>query len=132
MRGVDFSGVERNIFQLSERKANIPPPKQEDVDRAQQLLAQAQKPAAPPPAPPKPVDTKPRAPKITWKYYGYATESGAADKRAFLLDGEEIFVATEGDIFKKRYRIVKIGVNSIVVEDLEFRDEQTLPLEQQG
>jgi hypothetical protein len=54
------------------------------------------------------------------------------DKRAFFLDGEDIVIAGEGDMIKKRYKIVRIGVNSAVVEDTEFKgnnNQQTLPLE---
>jgi hypothetical protein len=35
-------------------------------------------------------------------------------------------------VLKKRYRVVKIGVNSVVMEDLETKSEQTLPLEPQA
>jgi hypothetical protein len=52
-------------------------------------------------------------------------------KRAFFLDGEEILIGAEGDVLKKRYRVVKIGVNSVVMEDLLNKSEQTLPLEPQ-
>ena len=41
-------------------------------------------------------------------------------------------MAGEGDMIKKRYKIVRIGVNSAVVEDTEFKGnntKQTLPLE---
>ena len=40
-------------------------------------------------------------------------------------------IAGEGDTIKKRYKIVRIGVNSAVVEDTEFKggNQQTLPLE---
>jgi hypothetical protein len=47
------------------------------------------------------------------------------------LDGEDIIIAGEGDMVKKRYKIVRIGVNSAVVEDTQFKsnNQQTLPLE---
>lgn len=51
-------------------------------------------------------------------------------KRAFFLEGEEIFVIKEGDLVKKRYKIVKIGLKSVVVEDVEHKHEQTMPLEE--
>jgi hypothetical protein len=53
-------------------------------------------------------------------------------KRAFFLDADEIVIAGEGDLIKKRYKIVRIGVNSAVVEDTTFKGtntQQTLPLE---
>jgi hypothetical protein len=40
-------------------------------------------------------------------------------------------IAAEGDMVKKRYKIVRIGINSAVVEDTQFKsnNQQTLPLE---
>jgi hypothetical protein len=81
------------------------------------------KPAAAPP--------EPKAPPIPLKFYGFVNKNKAGDKRAFFLDGEDIVIAGEGDMIKKRYKIVRIGVNSAVVEDTEFKtnNQQTLPLE---
>jgi hypothetical protein len=53
-------------------------------------------------------------------------------KHAFFLDNDEIIVAGEGDLIKKRYKILRIGVNSAEVEDTTFKGDntkQTLPLE---
>jgi hypothetical protein len=44
------------------------------------------------------------------------------------MEGEDIFVAAEGDTIKNRYKIIRIGVNSAVVEDINFKNQQTLPL----
>jgi hypothetical protein len=89
-----------------------------------------------PPMPPKPTTTaagtdaaKPAIPPATpipLKFYGYSAKSGT--KRAFFLDGDDIAVAGENDVIKNRYKIVKIGVNSVVVEDLNNKNQQTLPL----
>jgi len=80
----------------------------------------------PPPAPPPP---EPKAPPVPLKFYGFINPAKTSDKRAFFLDGEEIIVATEGQLVKNRYKIVRIGVNSAVVEDTQFKNsQQTLPL----
>jgi hypothetical protein len=118
VRAVEFSGVERNLFQFTTRK-QVEAPKPEQLAKAQELLKKAE---PPPPAAnrelPKP--SKPKAPPIKWKFYGFASQPDDARKRAFLLDSEgAVFVATEG-----------VGVNSIVIEDLQFNDQQTLPLDQ--
>jgi hypothetical protein len=90
-----------------------------------------------PPAPPKPVEVKPppppQAPPVPLKYYGFVNpQQTPGPRRAFFLDGEDIIVAAEGDMVKKRYKIVRIGVNSAVVEDTQFEKaqnkDQTLPL----
>jgi hypothetical protein len=74
---------------------------------------------------------EPKAPPIPLKFYGFVNKTKVGDKRAFFLDGEDIVIAAEGDTIKKRYKIVRIGVNSAVVEDTEFKsnNQQTLPLE---
>jgi hypothetical protein len=86
-------------------------------------------PKQPPPPPPPPPD--PKAPPIPLKFYGFVNPSKATNRRAFFLDGEDIIIAGEGDLVKKRYKIVRIGVNSAVVEDTQFKsnNQQTLPLE---
>jgi len=81
--------------------------------------------------PPAVVPPEPKAPPIPLKFYGFVNKSKVGDKRAFFLDGEDIVIAAEGDMIKKRYKIVRIGVNSAVVEDTQFKtnNQQTLPLE---
>jgi hypothetical protein len=85
------------------------------------------------PQPPAPavVPPEPKAPPIPLKFYGFVNKSKVGDKRAFFLDGDDIVIAAEGDMIKKRYKIVRIGINSAVVEDTQFKsnNEQTLPLE---
>jgi hypothetical protein len=88
------------------------------------------------PEPPPRVEPPPpaRAPPIPLKFYGFINKTKVGDKRAFFLDGEDIVIAGEGDMIKKRYKIVRIGVNSAVVEDTEFKgdnNQQTLPLEKE-
>jgi hypothetical protein len=89
--------------------------------------------APPPPTPNVPVTPpKPVIPPIPLKFYGYVSESGGvipgAAKRAFFLDGEDIVVAGENDIIRNRFKIIRIGVNSAVVEDTTNKNQQTLPL----
>jgi hypothetical protein len=89
--------------------------------------ASAEAPPGPPPTP-----AAPQAPPITLKYYGYTSARGDNRKHAFFLDGDDILVAAEGETVKKRYRVVRIGVNSVVMEDTQFKHEQTLPLAEEA
>ncbi len=87
--------------------------------------------AAPPTTPAKPAEPpKPTAPPIPLKFYGFVANPRLGTKKAFFLEGEEIHVASEGDTVKKRYKVVRIGVNSVVMEDTDFKSQQTLPLEE--
>ena len=80
-----------------------------------------------PPTPPKPV-----IPPIPLKFYGYVSDSRnvspGTPKRAFFLDGEDIVVAGENDVIHNRFKIIRISVNSAVVEDTANKNQQTLPL----
>jgi hypothetical protein len=124
VQAVDLQGGNRNLFQFS---TPPPPPlpkepvvKPKTPDKVASGVGV--KPAAAGPPPP------PAAPPILLKYYGYSSVRGDPQKRAFFLDGDDILVAREGDIVKKRYRVVRIGINSVVMEDTQFKHEQTLPL----
>jgi hypothetical protein len=121
-------GVEagtRSLFEIAaappeEIKAGKEPAK---IEIARRVVGPVM-PKAPEPPP------EPKAPPIPLKFYGFVNKTKVGDKRAFFLDGEDIVIAGEGDTIKKRYKIVRIGVNSAVVEDTEFKtnNQQTLPL----
>ena len=52
-------------------------------------------------------------------------------KRAFFLDGDDVQIAGENETIRNRYKVVKIGVNSVVMQDTSDKHEQTLPLEKE-
>lgn len=117
----------RNIFQYG----TAPPPpaaaKPVDLPKAPPKIAVNNTP--PPPPGPPPTPPAPTAPPMTFKYYGYKASKADGHKQASLLDGEDIIIAGENDTIKRgRYKIVRIGVTSIVIEDTQFKSTQTLPL----
>ena len=69
---------------------------------------------------------------ITLKYYGYSTARANGKKQAFFLDGDDILVAGEGDTVKRRYRVVRIGVNSVVMEDVDSKRQQPVALAEEA
>jgi len=69
---------------------------------------------------------EPPPPKITYKYYGLSSTHIDGKKTAFFLDGDDIILATEGMVVKKRYRVVRIGATSVVMEDVDSKKQQTL------
>jgi hypothetical protein len=126
VQAVELAPAERNIFQFGAAAAPAIAVKdpgkiipKTPIQIAQEAAQQAA--AAGPPQPPPP-------PPITLKYYGYTAQRGDGQKRAFFLDGDDIFVAAEGEMVKRRYKIVRIGLSSAVVEDTQFNSTQTLPL----
>jgi hypothetical protein len=87
------------------------------------------------PGPPPPPPPTPKAPAIPLKFYGFVNPARPDVKRAFFLEGEDIVIAGEGDVIKKHYKILRIGVNSAEVEDVQFKGDntkQSLPLEVEG
>lgn len=127
LKNVDAQGGTRSLFEIGtappeELKAGVKEP--EKIAIAPKMIG----PTIPKPAEPAP---EPKAPPIPLKFYGFVNKTKVGDRRAFFLDGEDIVIAGEGDTIKKRYKIVRIGVNSAVVEDTEFQknNQQTLPLE---
>ena len=129
VRAVGFSGVERNIFSFGERRKVVAPPPASTVTEAQRRQQEfaAQSQAAVPPPTPAPAKAT-RAPRLTWKYYGYASPSGDGERRAFLLDGDDVLIGSEGDIFKQRYKVVRVGLTAVVIEDMQFKEEQSLAI----
>ncbi len=71
----------------------------------------------------------PPPPTIDLRFFGYAARGNGA-RRAFLLHGDDVFVASEGDVVSHRYRVVRIAPTSVDIEDLPYHDTQTLPLTQ--
>lgn len=130
LQTVKVEGMRRNLFEFGSAPAPKPTPEQIAAARVPvpAPFIGPQKPVVQPPPPEPP---KPQAPPVPFKFYGYSTTSGQAAKRAFFVEGDEIHVVTEGDMVKKRYKIVRIGVNSVVVEDTQFNSQQTVPLEEQ-
>ena len=128
LRQVPLEGGTRSLFEISSAPpAEIAALKEPAPIKPKEVFVGPKEPPPPPPPPPDP-----KAPPIPLKFYGFVnqTKSGT-DKRAFFLDGEDIVIATEGEMIKKRYKIIRIGINSATVEDTQFKsnNQQTLPLE---
>ncbi len=66
-------------------------------------------------------------PPINLRFFGTALRSNGVTQ-AFLLNGEDVYLASAGDIVARKYKIVSIGTSSIQVEDLQNDNTQTLPL----
>jgi hypothetical protein len=68
-------------------------------------------------------------PPITLKFFGFANRPGET-KKVFLSQGEDIFIAAEGDIVDRRYRVLHISPTAVDVEDVLNNNRQSLPLTQ--
>jgi hypothetical protein len=111
-----YSGSGRNIFSANSAPIEIPKP-----------IAPVRTAKALPPGPPPPPPGPPPPPPIDLKFFGTATAANGT-RRAFLLHGDDVFLASDGDIVQRRYKVVTISANSVVVEDMANNNTQTLPL----
>jgi hypothetical protein len=103
---VTYKGSGRDIFSSQPPPPEIPKPIKPVI--------------TPPPPPPPP-------PPIPLKFYGF-TGNKSGPKQVFLSKGDDIFIAKEGQVIDRRYKILKIGPNAVEVEDVLTNNRQTLPL----
>lgn len=113
-----YQGNGRNIFVSQAEEVVIPKPiapgspdapKPEDAYRA---------PSVQPPPP------------IPLKFYGFASAPGEP-KKIFLKNGEDVFVAGEGEIVDRRYKIIRISATSVEIQDVvSSGPPQSIPLTQ--
>jgi hypothetical protein len=108
-----YEGAGRNIFKVF---VEIPKPITPPVKTPDQVVAQG----PPPPPPPPPINLK---------FYGFATPQGGA-KRIFLAKNEDVFIAKEGDIVDRRYKVVRISQNAVEILDVLSNNRQSIPLTQ--
>lgn len=109
---LEYTGSGRNIFSPFSAPPAIP--------KAIASVRRAPVNVGPPPPPPPP--------PIDLRFYGYASEKNG-HKQIFLLKGFDIFIASEGDVVDRRYRVTKIGATSVQIEDLPYHDTQTLQMQ---
>lgn len=112
-----YSGTGRNIFSASSAPVAVTIPVPKAPVRTGVVLPVYQPPAGPPPPPP-----------IDLKFFGTST-SADGNRQAFLLHGEDVFLASAGSIVQRRYKVGAVQANSVEVEDLTNNNKQTLQLQ---
>lgn len=113
----EYKGSGRNIFR-AEAEQEIPKvvttpilPKKDEQPKVADNTP-------PPPPPPPPINIK---------FFGFANRPGEP-RQVFLLQNEEVFVAKEGDVVNRRYKVLKINNTSVEIEDLLANNKQIVPL----
>jgi hypothetical protein len=89
-------------------------------------------PPMPPPAPtptptPTPTGPPPR-PRIPVKFLGFAEDPSRPGKLVSLFLNGAVIVAREGDVIDGKYRLLKVGLQSIVMAYLDGQGQTTIPL----
>jgi len=113
-----YSGTGRNIFSAIYVPPVVIPTKAPPARPVEPVVVVPTGPPPPPPPPP-----------INLKFFGVETRANGK-KQAFLLSGDDVYLASEGDIVARKYKIVSITANTVQVEDLSYSNTQTIPLQQ--
>ena len=104
--------IGRNPFRFKPKPPPTPPP-----TAAGKIKNVNPGPVLPPPPPPPPT--------IPLKFIG-VTEAPSVGKIAALTDCRHTVQGVEGEVIEGQYRIVKIGVESLVIEYLDGKGRTTL------
>jgi hypothetical protein len=86
----------------------------------------------PDPQPIVPSEPPPPSLPANMKYFGYGTVPNGTSKRAFLSDGEEVFIVGEGDTLLGRFRILRISNASLEFEELGSGRRNSTSLDEQA
>jgi hypothetical protein len=112
-----YEGSGRNIF-VSEAEVVIPPPiapGSPDGPKAPVIWT--------PPVVPQPQ-------QIPLKFFGFASKVGEP-KKVFLSQDGDVFVAGEGEIVNRRYKVIRISPTSVEMQDMvSSGPPQNIPLTQ--
>jgi hypothetical protein len=115
---VTYEGSGRNIF-ISQPDPVIPTPLAPGVTGSgdnKDAVIRIPQPTPPPPIP--------------LKFFGFANRPGEP-KKVFLIKGEDTFIAGEGEIVDRRYKVVRISATSVEIQDLVVSGPpQSIPLTQ--
>jgi hypothetical protein len=128
VQAVKLEGGQRNLFQFGVAQpveaAQLKGPEPKIALAGTHLMGPM---PAPEEKPKLPVQvTEAPTPPIPYKYYGLSTTHIDGKRTAFFLDGEDIILATEGMVVKKRYKVVRIAATSVVMEDVDSKKQQTV------
>jgi len=114
---VEYQGTHRNIF-----SEIAPPPEPTPAEVKAQQEAQRIAAANRPPAPPPPV-------QVNLKFYGYTDDPKTGNRRAFFTNGDDIFIVGIGDTLENRLRVVRIGNDSVDLEEMSTLRHAIVPIE---
>jgi len=116
LQKLEYSGSHRNIF-----VAAPPLPPKAAVQNAPPPVVGDPYPALPPPPPP---------PQVQAEFFGYASQPRVGRRVAFFTSGDDVLVVAEGATFLSRFRVVRVGNDSVDVEEISTGRHVTMPMVQ--
>jgi hypothetical protein len=112
----EYHSLGRNPF------SEIAPP----TEQQEKKIVASHPPPGPPILPPPPPPTLPG----NMKFFGYGTIPNGTLRRAFLSDGDEVYIVGEGDTLLGRFRIVKINNANLEFEEIATGRHNTVTLQE--
>ena len=113
----EYQTVGRDIF-----TGGLPPPPVPVPVQVPQVEVHDTPPPPPPPPPPA---------RLPLKYFGYGTLESGPGRRAFLTDGDAVYIVAEGDTVLGRFRVIRITHSSLEFEELLTSRHGVTVLEEQ-
>lgn len=115
-----YQGSGRNIF-VSQAEVTIPPPVAPGSPDAPGTAKDPEAYQGP---------QIQQAPPIPLQFYGFASRAGEP-KKIFLKLGDDVWVAGEGEIVDRRYKVIRITPTSVEIQDVvNSGPPQNIPLTQ--
>jgi hypothetical protein len=112
----EYHSLGRNPF------SEIAPQKEQQEKK----IVASRGPVGPPVLPPPPPPMLPG----NMKFFGYGTIPNGTLRRAFLSDGDEVYIVGEGDTFLGRFRIVKINNANLEFEEIATGRHNTVTMQE--
>jgi hypothetical protein len=116
LKKLQYEGSHRNIF-----SSVAPPPASASSTPPGGVLA-------PPPIAPVPSGPAPLV--IPAMFYGFVTDVQTGMRRAFFIEGENVYIIGVGENLLGRYRLVQIGNSSVELEEIGTGRRATLTMEE--
>ena len=114
LKKLQYQGSHRNIF-----SSVAPPP----PSAAPPSAAVVSPPVVPVPSGPAPL-------VIPAMFYGFVTDVQTGMRRAFFMEGENVYIIGVGETLLGRYRLVQIGNSSVELEEISTGRHATLTMEE--
>jgi hypothetical protein len=108
IRKLEYAGSHRNIFVA----APLPPP-------PSQVKKEELKPMGPPPPPPL---------QVPLTFFGMVTDPATGERKAFFNKGDDVYIATVGQVLLNQFRVVQIGNNTVELEEISTERRATLTM----
>src|SRR5258708_15990563 len=86
----------------------------------------------PDPGPQLPVEPPPPSLPANMKFFGHGIVPNGTSKRAFLTDGETVYIVADGDTLRRRCRILMIDNASLEFEELGSGRRNSATLDEQA